>query len=70
MTKVSHSVIRPNRRRPTSSSSPSCAIADDGASMPVASAMATGNASATAKGGACPGVVVAGEPKRGVRKSP
>lgn len=67
---VSHSVIRPNLRRSRSSSSPSCAIADDGASMPVARAMATGNASATAMGAAWPGSGVAGEPERGVRKSP
>ena len=39
-TNVSHSVARPKRSRPRSSSCPSCAIADDGASTPVASAIA------------------------------
>lgn len=58
MPRVSHSVIRPNRRRPASSSWPSCAIAEDGASTPVARAIATGNANATAIGMPCPGVVV------------
>jgi hypothetical protein len=52
--RVSHSVIRPNRIRPLSSSWSSWAIAEDGASMPVASAMATGKARATASAGECP----------------
>ena len=45
---MSHSVSRPARRRPRSSSWSSCAIAFDGASTPVASAIPSGIASAAA----------------------
>ena len=44
MPTVSTSVPRPNCRLPSSSSWPSCAIEVSGASIPVASAIATGNA--------------------------
>jgi len=47
---VSHRVTRPKCTFPRWSSCPSCATADDGASTPVASAIATGNASSTASG--------------------
>ncbi len=47
MSRVSQRVILPKRRRPASSSCPSWAIAEDGASTPVASAMPTGKASIT-----------------------
>ncbi len=49
MSRVSQRVTLPNRRRPASSSCPSWAMADDGASTPVASAMPTGKASITEK---------------------
>ena len=49
MASVSHSVSRPKRRRPRSSSWASWAMADEGASTPVASAIATGKAKHTAK---------------------
>ena len=48
MTIVSASVPRPKRRRPRLSSWPSWAIEVAGASVPVASAIATGNARMTA----------------------
>src|SRR5438128_10030128 len=51
---MSQSVTRPKRRRPRSSSWPSWAIADDGASTPVASAIATGNDKSTASGAPWP----------------
>ena len=60
MPSVSHSVMRPKRRRPALSSCPNCAMADDGASTPVASAIATGKASRIATNVACPGAVDAG----------
>ena len=47
MRRVSQSVTCPNRLRPRWSSCPSCAMAEEGASTPVASAIATGNARAT-----------------------
>ena len=47
MASISQSVMRPKRRRPLSSSWPSWAIAEEGASTPVASAIATGKASST-----------------------
>ena len=48
MPRVSHSVICPKRRRPRWSSCPNWAIAEEGASTPVARAIATGKASETA----------------------
>jgi hypothetical protein len=50
---MSHNVVRPNRTLPALSSYPSCAIADDGASTPVARAMLTGRASSTANAAKC-----------------
>ena len=74
--KVSHNVIRPNRSRPRLSSWPSCAMALDGASTPVARAIATGNARKTVHGvdvpfpdsGAVPIGVRVQEPQRDHRQ--
>ncbi len=51
---MSHSVVRPNRSRPALSSWPSWAIADEGASTPVARAMPTGKATSTPSTAECP----------------